>query len=336
MRKNRLGRTSVEVTALGFGGGPLGGMYRTLGDATAHETLQAAWDGGVRYFDTAPHYGIGHSERRFGATLRAHPRDEFTLSTKVGRLLVPQDAEGRKDEAFEVPASYRRVWDWSRDGVRRSLDESLQRIGIDRADVVLLHDPEFHWDQALREALPVLTELRDSGVVGAIGAGMNSPELLTRLVRETDVDVVMIAGRYTLLNQDALEDLLPTCTERGVSVLAAAPFNSGLLASPRPPDDARFEYAAAPRDVIARARRIAEVCDAFGVTLPQAALSFPLGHPSVASVVVGMDSPEQVKSNVDHLAAPIPDALWAALVDERLLDERAPMPRAGTPTDLPD
>jgi D-threo-aldose 1-dehydrogenase len=327
VQKNRLGRTSVEVTVLGFGGGPLGGMYRTLDDATAADTLEAAWSGGIRFFDTAPHYGIGDSERRFGAVLREHPRDEYTLSTKVGRLLVPQDAEGRKDEAFEVPATYLRVWDWSRDGVRRSLEESLQRIGIDRADVVLLHDPEFHWEQALREGFPALAELRDSGVVGAIGAGMNRPDLLAQLVRETDVDVVMNAGRYTLLNQESLDELLPVCAERGVSVLAAAPFNSGVLASPRPTDDARFEYAAAPPDVVARANRIADVCDAFGVTLPQAALQFPLGHPAVASVVVGMDSAEQVRNNIDSLTAPIPAALWTALVDEKLLDERVPIQR---------
>jgi D-threo-aldose 1-dehydrogenase len=329
MHINRLGRTAVEVTALGFGGGPLGGMYRPLDDATAAETMDAAWSGGIRFFDTAPHYGIGHSERRFGMALRAHPRDEFTLSTKVGRILVPQDPQGQKDEAFEVPASYRRVWDWSRDGVRRSLEESLERIGIDHADIVLLHDPEFHWEQALRDAYPVLSELRDSGVIGAIGAGMNRPDLLTQLVRETDVDVVMTAGRYTLLNQEALDDLLPACLQRGVSVLAAAPFNSGVLSSPRPADDARFEYAVAPPDVIERARRIADVCEQFGVTLPQAALQFALGHPAVASVVVGMDSPEQVRSNVAALEAATPDGLWDALIELELLDERVP-PRKST------
>jgi D-threo-aldose 1-dehydrogenase len=326
---NRLGRTAVEVTALGFGGGPLGGMYRPLDDATAAETMDAAWSGGIRFFDTAPHYGIGHSERRFGMALREHPRDEFTLSTKVGRLLIPQEPQGQKDEAFEVPASYRRVWDWSRDGVRRSLEESLERIGIDHADIVLLHDPEFHWEQALRDAYPVLAELRHSGVIGAIGAGMNRPDLLTQLVRETDVDVVMTAGRYTLLNQEALDDLLPACMERGVSVLAAAPFNSGVLSSARPADDARFEYAVAPPGVIERARRIADVCEQFGVTLPQAALQFALRHPAVASVVVGMDSPEQVRSNVAALEAAIPDGLWAALIDQKLLDERVP-PRKST------
>jgi D-threo-aldose 1-dehydrogenase len=327
VRVNRLGRTDVEVTALGFGGGPIGGLYRAVDDEAAVGALQAAWDAGIRYFDTAPHYGIGHSERRFGLALRENDRGALTLSTKVGRLLVEQDADGRLDEdGFQVPATHRRVWDFSRDGVRRSLDESLQRLGVDRVDILLLHDAQRHWDEALRSGVPALVELRDQGAIGAIGAGMGSDRHLAQLVREADVDVVMVAGRYTLLEQGALDELLPACVERGVSALVAGPFNSGLLATQRPPDDAMYEYSPAPPDVLQRARRLADVCDSFGVTLPQAALHFPLGHPSVASVVVGMESAEQVRANFAAYETPVPAGLWTALRDEGLVDERAPLP----------
>jgi D-threo-aldose 1-dehydrogenase len=326
MRRNRLGHRRVEVTELGFGGGPLGGLYRALDDAGAAEALTAAWDAGIRYFDTAPHYGIGHSERRFGDFLRTRPRDEFTLSTKVGRLLVPQDPDGRSDESFEVPATHRRVWDFSRDGVLRSVDDSLTRLGVDRVDVLFLHDAEKHFDAALREGYPALAELRAQGVVGAIGAGMYHPGMLTTLVREADVDVVMLAGRYTLLRQPALDDLLPACAERGVSVLAAAVFNSGLLARSRPAPDATFDYAPAPPELLRRTHRIADVCEAHGVTLPQAALAFPLAHPVVAGIVVGMRSADEVRHNLESYAASVPATLWTDLRTEGLIDQRAPIP----------
>ncbi|MFK4266702.1 aldo/keto reductase [Streptomyces milbemycinicus] len=228
MRKNRLGRSTVEVTELGFGGGPLGGLFEALDDETAAGALAAGWDLGIRYFDTSPHYGIGHSERRMGDLLRTKPRAEFTLSTKVGRLLVPQDPAGRMDEAFQVPATHRRVWDFSRDGVRRSVEDSLTRMGVDRIDMLFLHDAEKHFEEALRTGYPALDELRAEGVVGAIGAGMYHTGMLTKLVQEADVDAVMLSGYYTLLQHDALDDLLPACAERGVSVLAASIFNSGL------------------------------------------------------------------------------------------------------------
>jgi D-threo-aldose 1-dehydrogenase len=326
MRSNRLGRTAVEVSELGFGGGPIGGLFAPVDDGTARDALAAAWDGGVRYFDTAPHYGIGQAERRMGAFLRQRPRESYTLSTKVGRLLVPQDPAGHTDESFEVPATHRRVWDFSRDGVRRSVEESLDRMGLDRVDVLFLHDAEEHFDAALRHGYPALAELRDEGTVGAIGAGMWFPEMLTTLVRETDLDVVMLAGRYTLLLQPALDELFPACAERGVSVLAAAVFNSGMLASPRPPEHARFDYQPAPPDLLNRANRIADVCEAHGVTLPQAALAFPLAHPVVAGVVVGIRSAEEARRNAADFAADVPPALWADLRAESLIDPRAPVP----------
>ncbi|MQY34449.1 D-threo-aldose 1-dehydrogenase [Streptomyces sp. RB17] len=325
MRTTRLGRSAVEVTELGFGGGPLGGLFAPLDDDTAANTLAAAWSCGIRYFDTSPHYGIGHSERRTGDFLMGMPRDGYTLSTKVGRLLVEQEPAGRQDEPFHVPATHRRVWDFSRDGVLRSVEDSLARMGVDRIDLLFLHDAEEHFEDALRDGYPALAELRAQGVVGAVGAGMYHPGMLARLVEETDVDVVMLSGRYTLLDHSALDDLLPACAERGVSVLAASIFNSGLLATPRPAEGASFDYAPAAPEILRRAREIASVCEAHGVTLPQAAMAFPLLHPAVAGIVVGMRSPEEVRDNISAFQAVVPDQVWADLVAAGLLDERAPV-----------
>jgi D-threo-aldose 1-dehydrogenase len=323
MGARRVGRTAVEVTELGLGGGPLGGLFTPLDEVTAAGALAAAWESGIRYFDTAPHYGLGQSERRIGALLSGRPRAEYTLSTKVGRVLVPQDAAGQMDEAFQVPATHRRVWDFSRDGIVRSVEDSLSRIGTDRFDILFLHDAEEHFEAALRDGYPALAALRAQGMAGAIGAGMYDNALLTRLVRETDADVVMLASRYTLLNHSALDDLLPACAERGVSVLAAAVFNSGVLAAPRPSANATFDYLPAPPELLRRVNRIADVCEAHGVTLPQAAMAFPLLHPVVAGVVVGMRSAAEVRSDVAAFEAGVPAALWSDLSAEGLVDERA-------------
>ena len=323
MKRNRLGRSAVEVTELGFGGGPLGGLFTPLDDDTAAAALAAAWDCGIRYFDTSPHYGIGQSERRIGSFLRGKPRAEFTLSTKVGRLLIPQEAAGRMDESFQVPATHRRVWDFSRDGVLRSFEDSLTRLDTDRIDVLFLHDAEDHFEAALRDGYPALAELRAQHAVGAIGAGMYDTAKLTRLVQETDVDVVMLAGRYTLLNHSAVGDLLPACAERGVSVLAVSVFNSGILATPRPAAGATFDYEPAAPELLRRAHRIADVCEAYGVTLPQAAMAFPLLHPVVAGIVIGMRSAEEAQRNAEAFRAEVPAGLWVDLRSEGLLDERA-------------
>ncbi len=326
MDSHNLGRTPVQISELGFGGGPLGGLFQPVDHDTALSTLAEAWAGGVRYFDTAPHYGIGQSESWFGEFLRGQPRDHFTLSTKVGRLLVAQDPAGRMDEAFQVPATHRRVWDFSRDGVRRSLEESLGRMGADRVDVLYLHDVESHFEEALGTGYPALAELREEGVVGAIGAGMGDAGLLARLVRQTDADVVMLAGRYTLLDQSGLDEVLPVCQDRGVSVVAAAVFNSGVLAQPRPAAGAMYGYDEASPGVLERASRIADVCAAHGVTLPQAAMAFPLTHPAVAGVVVGMRSAEEVRQNLTAFAAGVPAELWQDLRSSGLLDPRVPVP----------
>ncbi|MFC4061362.1 aldo/keto reductase [Planomonospora corallina] len=308
-----------DLGRYGFGGGPIGNLFTAVDDATAHAAVGAAYEAGIRLFDTAPHYGLGLSERRLGAALAGRPRGAYTLSTKVGRLLAPapEGAGRRDDEGFDVPADLRRVRDYSRDGVRRSLEESLQRLGLDAVDIVLIHDPDEHWEQAVSEAYPALAELRDQGVVRAIGAGMNQWEMLARFVRETDMDVVMLAGRYTLLDRSAERELLPLCAERGVAVLAAGVFNSGLLATHEP--SGTYDYAPAPGPLLGRARRIAAVCERHGVTLPQAALAFPLRHPAVVSVVAGARSPAEVTRNAALAAAPVPEELWSDLAAEGLL-----------------
>jgi D-threo-aldose 1-dehydrogenase len=324
-----LGRSSVAVTRLGLGCASVGNLYTAMDDDTAAATLDAAWEAGIRYFDTAPHYGLGLSERRLGAALRGRPREAYTISTKVGRRLEPDPAAaGRRDnQGFDVPADHRRVWDFTPDGVRRTLAGSLERLGLDRVDVVLLHDPDDHVVDALKHAYPVLHDLRDQGVVGAIGVGTCRHEVLRTFVREADLDAVMLAGRYTLLEQPALDELLPACLARGVSVLNAAVFNSGLLATDRPADGATYDYTPAPVEVLDRARRIADVCTRHGVSLPQAALAFAAAHPAVVAIVVGAAAPEEVRRNAALAAAPPPpNALWRELVTDGLLRPDAPIP----------
>jgi D-threo-aldose 1-dehydrogenase len=300
-----------------------------MDDDTARATVDAAWETGVRYFDTAPHYGLGLSERRLGGALAGRPRADYVVSTKVGRLLEPLAAVAGEDaDGFAVAATHRRVWDFSRDGVRRSLEESLRRLALDRVDIVYLHDPDDHLDQVLAAGYPALEQLRDEGVVSAIGAGMNQTAMLSELARNTDVDVLMVAGRYTLLEQGALDDLLPVCERRGIGVVVAGVFNSGLLAREHVPDDATYDYAPAAAGVLDRARRIAAVCERHGTTLPEAAIAFSLAHPAVMSVCVGARSPEQVRRNARLLTAKIPCDLWEELREEGLLHVEAPVPSA--------
>jgi D-threo-aldose 1-dehydrogenase len=311
----------VDVTAFGFGAAGIGNLYAEVSDADAEAALQAAWDAGVRYFDTAPHYGLGLSERRLGKFFAGLPRDGFVVSTKVGRLLEPSDAKGLDlANGFAVPTTHRRVWDFSADGIRRSVESSLERLGLDRVDVLLLHDPDEHWAEATGQGFPALADLRSQGVVGAVGVGMNQWEMPARFVRETSTDVVMLAGRYTLLEQTAAAEFLPLCVERGISVLAAGVFNSGLLARARIADNAKYNYEQAPADLVRRAQRIAAVCERHGVTLPQAAVQFVLRHPTTASVVLGMKSAEQAVRNAELFAKPVPEGLWDDLGAAGLLD----------------
>ena len=320
-------KTGLALGELSLGCAQLGNLYREVSDEDARATVDTAWELGVRYFDTAPHYGLGLSERRLGAALAHRPRGEYLLSSKVGRLLEPLPVvEGLDDDGFAVPRTHRRVFDFGRDGIRRSFAESLERIGVDRLDIAYLHDPDDHIPEVLETGFPALAELRAEGAVTAIGAGMNDSVPLARLVRETDIDVVMIAGRYTLLDQESLEDLLPACEERGVAVVAAGVFNSGILARSEPPEQAKYDYADAPAELLERARAIARVCERHRTTLPAAAIAFPLGHPAVLSVCVGARSPEQIELNAASYADAVPTELWAELQADGLLRKHVPTP----------
>ncbi len=313
MERRRLGGSRVEVTALGLGGAPIGGLFASVSEAEAAATVRRAWERGIRYFDTAPHYGAGRGEQRIGAALAevAGKRAAYVLSTKVGRLLVPlAPGEPPETEGFADPPPYKRRWDWSADGVRRSLEESLERLGTDHVDLVYLHDPDDHEEEVYATAYPALAALREEGVVGAIGAGMNQTPMLTRFVERLDLDVVLCAGRYTLLDRSAERDLLPACARRGTSVVAGGVYNSGLLAG-----GTTYDYRPAPPEILERVAALERVCGAYGVPLRAAALRFPFRHPAVASVLVGCRTPAEVDDNVDLYAMDIPDALWTDLFD---------------------
>lgn len=304
--------SGLTLTEIGLGVAQFGNLSQVTTDEASTAAVAAAWDVGIRYFDTAPHYGLGLSERRLGQALAGRPRDEYLVSTKVGRALVPTpDNAGQLDEhGFQVPATHRREWDFSRDGILRSLEQSLDRLGMTSVDIVYLHDPDDHWEQASTESIAALIELRDQGVIRAIGAGMNQTAMLTEFVRRCDIDLVMLAGRYTLLDRSAAADLLPLAEERGVGVVAAAVYNSGLLSRAEVAEDTNFDYLPASAELIANARALAEVCRAHGVTLPDAAVQFALRQPSVVSVVLGTRTAEQARQGVERYSVDIPDALW--------------------------
>ncbi|MCR2800199.1 aldo/keto reductase [Microbacterium sp. zg-Y818] len=318
-----MSRTESVIPAVGYGAANVGNLFRALSDDDALAVLDAAWESGVRYYDTAPHYGLGLSERRLGAFLQTKPRDEFFVSTKVGRLLRPNPAfDGGldTDHDFFVPNDLRREWDFSEAGIRASLAESQDRLGLDRIDLVYLHDPERHdLDLALTSAFPVLERLRAEGAVDAIGIGAMTSHALARAVRGADLDTIMIAGRYTLLVQPAAEDVLPACRERGTGVVAASVFNSGLLARAEPTRDGRYEYGGVPDEVWDRLQRIVAVCRAHDVPLPAAAIQFPLRDAAVESVVLGSSRPAQVRENVQLATLEIPEGFWAELAHEALI-----------------
>ena len=295
---------------LGIGGGPLGGLFRHVPEEEAVATVERAWQAGVRLFDVAPLYGHGRAERLMGAVLAAKPREEFVLSTKVGRLLRPSAGPGGSE--FLDADDRGPVFDYSADGVRRSLEESLERLGLDRVDVVLIHDPEEHLDQAVREAQPALARLRDEGVVAAVGVGTNHASTVVRFARETDVDCALLAGRVTLLDRSGADEALPACADRGVPVIAGGVFNSGILADTA---SGTFDYAPAGEAQRRRGEELRRRCAARGVPLTAAALQFPLRQPAVAAVVVGVRSPAEVDADLAAFRTEIPAALWSELDD---------------------
>jgi D-threo-aldose 1-dehydrogenase len=321
---DRVSIRDVTVTRLGLGSAPLGGLFTEVSDDAAAATVARAWDLGLRFFDTAPLYGYGNAERRLGAVLRERDRSAFALETKVGRLLrVVDDPTGwdvDRTQEHEGQPFYRGtgsavpVFDFSYDAARRSLEESLERLGLDRVDIALVHDPDDHVEIALDGACRALVDLRDQGVVGAVGVGIDHSAPAERFVREADIDCVLIAGRWTLLDDDAGSNLLPAAVEHGVHVIAAGVFNSGVLA-----DAARgctFDYITASDDVVARAMSMARVCARHGVPLKAAALQHPFRHPAVSAVVVGARSPDEIEENVAMAALPLPEALWDDLATE--------------------
>jgi D-threo-aldose 1-dehydrogenase len=311
----RIGRTDVEVTRLGLGLAPIGGLYTPVSPDQAQSTVDMAWELGIRYFDTAPLYGNGLSERRAGTALTGRPRAEFTLSTKVGRLLRPGGGAGQ--QIWAEPADEAPVFDFTAEGARTSYRESLGRLGLDRADILHLHDPDEHYAEVVAGALPALVRLREEGRIGAVSAGANHGAILTGLVRTGELDCVLLAGRYSLLDQSARADLLPACAERGVSVIVGGVFNSGVLADPRP--GATYEYAPADPEILERALAVQAVCERHGVPLRAAALQFPFTHPAVVSVLAGARSPAEVADAVRMFAVPVPDRLWRDLRDDGLL-----------------
>jgi D-threo-aldose 1-dehydrogenase len=336
LARRPVGRTGLTVTTLGLGGAPLGGFRISVSERQGVDTLLAAYAGGVRYFDTSPYYGYGRSELIFGQALRTLDRDSFVLSTKVGRWMAA------KADNEDVPGwrkgglSFKPTFDYSRDGTLRSLEQSLLRLGLNRIDIVLIHDVDV-WthgtqeaaDQRFKETMtgcfPALAELRSAGVIKAIGVGLNESAMSLRFVREADLDCVMLAGRYTLLEQGALNDLLPECERKGVSILLAGPLNSGILATGAVPD-ATYNYQPAPPPVMERVARLETVCRRHGVDLATAALQFPLAHPSMASIVAGAVHPDEVSQNVARMSARIPAALWAELKQQDLIAASAPVP----------
>ena len=334
--KRKIGKTKLDVTVFGFGAAPLGGFRATITEAQASATVEAAVKAGVNFFDTSPFYGYGRSELRMGAALRGLPRDSFVLSTKIGRVMRPlKDGESvaglRPNGLPFVPR-----FDYSYDGVMRSLEHSLLRLGLARVDILFIHDVDYwslrdnalleqHFKQAMDGGYRALDELRRAGVISAIGAGLNETEMCTRFARAGDFDCMLLAGRYTLLEQGALAEFMPLAEKKNISVVIGGPYNSGILTGNVQPG-AKYDYADAPDDILSRARRLEQVCKRHDVPLAAAAIQFPLAHRAVAAVIPGAFNPAEVAANAVHLARKIPAALWAELRHEKLIDPSAPVP----------
>jgi len=363
--RNRIGSTSVAVTPLGLGTVPIGGLYQPISDDEAEALVRRSFELGIRMFDTAPQYGCGLAETRLGQVLPGLARDQFVVATKVGRLLRPitfasktrrvviesvrsgdirrmagdavkitrRLARGRSSLDVQLgapfdrgPAAMEPYYDFSYDGVMRSVEESLIRLRLDHVEMLYIHDPDHHHDAALEGAFKALDKLRSDGTVGAIGVGMNQTQMLARFAREAPFDCLLAAGRYTLLDQEALIELIPECQRRGISLVVGGVYNSGILADPSP--GAMFNYQRAPAAVLDRARRMQAVCERHGVPLMAAAIQFPLGNPVVAAVLTGARSVAEIEQNVAMFQVSIPDVLWQDLRSEGLLPAEVLTPHA--------
>jgi D-threo-aldose 1-dehydrogenase len=329
-----LARSGVTLTRLGLGCAQLGGLYQPMGEGEARTLVDQAWELGLRYFDTAPFYGYTLSEHRLGAALRERPRDTYAVSTKAGRLMRPDASVKSGDDGWAAPLPFRPHYDYSFDAIMRSHEDSLQRLGLERVDILFVHDigqmthgerHAHYWDQLTKGGgFRALRELRAEGRVGAIGLGVNEWQVVQAAMQECDLDVTLLAGRYTLLEQGALT-LLDNCARAGNAIVLGGPFNSGLLAGAR-----KFNYVDAPAEVLERAEALAGVCRAFDVPLQAAALQFPLAHPAVACCIPGAHDAAQLRQNAAWFEQSIPPALWSALKQRGLIDERAPTPTGVT------
>lgn len=310
----QVGNTALQVTRLGMGTAPIGNLYEPLNDAEALETVQRSYEHGIRFFDTAPLYGAGEAERRLGAALRGVPRDEVIIQTKVGRIIRP-------DRSI--------YFDYSRDGVMKSFEDSLERLGMDRVDILLVHDPDYenaeaHHRQSLDEAFPTLLDLRGQGVIGAVGAGMNQWEMEWEFAKNVDVNCFLLAGRYTLLEQTSL-DFLDWCSESDVSIFLGGVYNSGILAT-GPIPGAKYNYEDAPEEILTKARRLQEITTKYGVPLHVAALHFAGAHPAIASLVIGSSTAAEADDNRTVWDVKAPAAMWQELQDSGLIAAEAPLP----------
>jgi D-threo-aldose 1-dehydrogenase len=322
MKRARLAE-GLDVTAIGLGTAPLGGLFSPVSDANAEATIERAWSLGVRFFDTAPLYGFGLAERRLGGFLRRQQRDSFAISTKVGRLLRPASAVIEDDHYKGTPAE-RPQFDFSYDGVMRSVEESLSRLGLDRVDVLLVHDPDDHYEDAVAGAFRALRRLRDDGTVKAIGAGMNQSEMLASFAEAAPVDCFLLAGRYTLLDQGALTTLFPVCRAKGIGIILGGIYNSGILANPRA--GAKFNYEDADAARLARALALEALCRKHGTELKAAAVQFCMAHPAVTVALQGARSAAEVSDNIAMAGRPVPSSFWQELRERNLVDASAPLP----------
>jgi D-threo-aldose 1-dehydrogenase len=323
MKRARLAN-GLDVTSIGLGSAPLGGLFTPVSDADAEATIDRAWSLGVRFFDTAPLYGFGLAERRVGAFLRQQPRESYTISTKVGRLLRAPDSAAVEDDHYKSGQRERPVFDFSYDGVMRSVEESLNRLGLDRVDVLLVHDPDDHYDAAVTGAFRALERLRADGTVKAIGAGMNQSEMLARFAEAVPVDCFLLAGRYTLLDQGALDALFPVCQAKNIGILLGGIYNSGILANPH--TGAKFNYQDADSALVTRALELDELCRKHGIDLKAAAFQFCMAHPAVTVAVMGARNADEVADNIAMSQAAAPQAFWQDLRARKLVDARAPLP----------